>query len=212
MAARLSAGAGFGIFSAMRPSSPKAEDPGGGREEAELHEAALSYLARFSASRARLALILARRLERARRRQGVEEGKERAERERALIERVIGRLAAAGLIDDEAYAAARSRRLLARGQSPRRIAADLRKRGVSREILASLLPRTVAEETEAALAYLARRRLGPFLPEGAEAPPEAALRALARAGFSAQTARTVLAMSQEEAMARLGEARRSRSR
>jgi regulatory protein len=182
--------------------------------EAALYEAALAHLARFATTRARLALVLARRLERTERRaaEGEEAGAKDAmprEAKRAVIERVLDRLAAAGLLDDGAYAAARARRLLNRGTAPARIAADLARHGVDRALIARLTPRDMTSETLATLAYCARRRLGPFAPEGG-ADRAAALRALARAGFSAEAARRVLEMGRDEAEARLALARRER--
>lgn len=201
------------------PEAPPVKDPAAKSStpealEAALYEAALAHLARFAATRARLALVLARRLERMERRAA--EGEEaRAkdamprEAKRAVIERVLDRLAAAGLLDDGAYAAARARRLLNRGTAPARIAADLARHGVDRTLIARLTPRDTTSEMLATLAYCARRRLGPFAPEGG-ADRAAALRALARAGFSAEAARRVLEMGRDEAEARLALARRER--
>jgi len=192
-----------------------AESQGERTLEAELYEAALSYLARFSTSRAQLGRVLARRLARGGRgREGREERDPSSpaaagSSPHVVIERILDRLTAAGLLDDAAYAAARRRHLLARGASPPRIAADLARRGISREIITRLLPRDGETEMQAALAHLARRKLGLFAPEGGAPSLETALKALARAGFSAQTARAVLRRSRDEAQAKLAETRRT---
>src|SRR5581483_11780996 len=88
--------------------------------ETGLHEAALRYLERFAASGEMVRRVLARRVERAVR-GGLAERSDGAR----LIERVIARLLAAGLIDDAGFAAARTRSLHRRGASTRAIRARL---------------------------------------------------------------------------------------
>src|SRR5438477_1421423 len=84
---------------------------------------ALSYLGRFASSAENLRRVLRRR---ARRRGGAEA----ARAADPLIDGLIARYLASGLLDDAAYAAARARARLSRGESPRWIAAGLAAKGV----------------------------------------------------------------------------------
>ncbi|MBW8270946.1 RecX family transcriptional regulator [Caldovatus aquaticus] len=192
-------------------------------DEARLHEAALQHLARFAATEAGLRRVLERRVERWARRaeaEGVatpEEIAERARRARAAAAAVARRLAAAGAVDDAAFAEARARRLQRAGRSRRAIAAHLAARGVDRAIVRAALGEGEAGEEAAellaALALCRRRRIGPFAPDGAAAGGAAearrrALGALARAGFPRAVAEAALGMAPAEAEARLLAARR----
>ena len=94
-------------------------------DAALLDEWALSYLGRYASSAENLRLVLRRRV---RRRSGADAGSVRAADE--LIDPLVARYRAAGLIDDAAYAAARVRGHLARGHSLRRIAAGLMAKGI----------------------------------------------------------------------------------
>jgi regulatory protein len=111
-------------------------------------------------------------------------------------------------VDDEAFAAARARRLNQAGRSRRAIAAHLAVKGVPAATAAGLLEET--DELAAALGHLRRRRAGPF---AAEQPPSPearlkALGALARAGFPRDLAERALDMDPEDATDRLLAARR----
>jgi regulatory protein len=187
-------------------------------DEARLHEAALRHLARFAATEAGLRRVLERRVERwARRAEGEgalapEEIAECVRLGRAAAAAVARRLAAAGAVDDAAFAAARARRLHRAGRSRRAIAAHLAARGVDHATARAALPEGEAVELAAALALCRRRRIGPFAaPAGEEADEEArrrALGALARAGFAREVAETALRMAPAEAEERLLASRR----
>ncbi|EHL99071.1 regulatory protein RecX, partial [Acetobacteraceae bacterium AT-5844] len=108
-------------------------------------------------------------------------------------------LAQAGAVDDEAFAAARARRLNQAGRSRRAIAAHLAAKGVDASTAEGMLEET--DELAAALGHLRRRRTGPFAAEQ-PMPPEArlkALGALARAGFTRDLAERALDMEPEAA-------------
>src|SRR5204863_7148857 len=116
----------------------------------------------------------------------------------ALIDALVARYRAAGLIDDAAYAVGRARSGLARGRSLRRIAAGLAAKGVgaadAAAALAALSTDGADPDLAAACAFARRRRLGPFR----RAPVVAAdrqreLAAFARAGFERRAAEAVLA-------------------
>jgi regulatory protein len=162
---------------------------------------ALSYLGRFASSAENLRRVLRRR---ARRRVGAE----MARGADAPIDAVIARYVAAGLLDDAAYAAARARARLSRGEPLRRIAAGLAAKGVGAEERADAL-RSLAEDgadpdLAAACAFARRRRLGPFRRDP-EMPLDRnrALAAFARAGFGRREAEAVLACADPHAVAAL---------
>lgn len=183
------------------PASP-ARTAGGRRKiprkisARSLENAALHYLARFSAPSAHLRRVLLRRVDRSIRVHGgdPEEG-------RRLVDELVARYRRAGLLDDAAYAEGKARSLRRRGASGSAIRRALRAKGLS------------ATEAEAALAALARdseqsaseselmaasrlaqrRRLGPFRPAAARAEQRNRdLAVLARAGFDYDVARQVI--------------------
>jgi regulatory protein len=168
--------------------------------EASLHQAALHYLERFAASGAMVRRVLARRVERAARAALIE----RDDGAR-LVERVIARLLAAGLIDDGVFAEARSRSLRRRGASERAIRARLGAQGLSGEriqtALAALRDDGPASELGAALILARRRRIGPFRAGGRAAYRLRDLSVLARAGFSGEIARRVIDAADPDSLA-----------
>jgi regulatory protein len=120
-----------------------------------------------------------------------------AEDAEPLIRDVLEGLRADGLLNDAAFASARARRLLQRGQPPRRIAADLQARQVPESALTAALETLAAEsgdpeeqEFRAACRTVQRRRLGPYHPPAErEAMRARDLAILGRAGFSYAVAR-----------------------
>jgi regulatory protein len=162
---------------------------------------ALSYLGRFASSAENLRRVLQRRA----RRRAATEGARAAD---PLIEALIARYLAAGLLDDAAYAAARARARLNRGDSLRRIAAGLAAKGVGTEeaaaALGSLREGHGDPDLAAACAFARRRRLGPFRRDAAAAlDRDRALAAFARAGFGRREAEAVLACADPDAVAAL---------
>ncbi len=155
---------------------------------------ALAYLERFPSSAANLRRVLLRRV----RRHGVEdEGPARA-----AIDMVVERLRGLGAIDDVAYAAARARSRLRRGQSLRTIRAGLAGKGVAAADVGTALAGLEGNlDLAAACAFARRRRLGPYRREEADATRE--LGAFARAGFSRTVAAAVLGCEDEEEVERL---------
>jgi regulatory protein len=167
-----------------------------------LRRRALFYLERFAASRARLRLVLRRRALR-----------DAAALELppapvvAAIEALLDEFERMGLLDDQAFAAGRARSLAAKGRPPRRIARELAAAGVDKPLIEGALERLADDreaspeelELQAAIVFARRRRLGPFGPEGAAArPPEKALAAFARAGFTLEVTRRVIQASVAE--------------
>lgn len=180
-----------------------------------MHEAALAHLGRFAATEAQLLRVLQRRVQRWERRareadlepDAVAAGSDAG---LACAREVVRRLAAAGAVDDAAFAAARAQRLHREGHSRRAIVAHLAARGVPAETAGAALPADDTSELDAALAFARRRRIGPFRngeADGAQRLRE--LGALARAGFPREVALRALATSDadaEEAVLRLKQA------
>jgi regulatory protein len=197
-----------------KPARPRRDIPAGpAPDAARLREAALAHLARFGTTEAGLRRVLQRRVDRWARRAEAEGqltetiAPAAAQAKQAAAE-VAQALAKAGAVDDEAFAAARARRLNQAGRSRRAIAAHLAVKGVPAATAAGLLEET--DELAAALGHLRRRRAGPFAAEQPP-PPEArlkALGALARAGFPRDLAERALDMLPEDATDRLLAARR----
>lgn len=164
---------------------------------ARLYEAALNHLARYAATEMGLARVLARRVERWGRLQGEDAAPEDValamRQAKAEIPGVLGRLRELGVLNDDAFAAARAKRLTRAGKSRRATLAHLAAKGVR----APAMPDDPERELAAACAYLRRRRAGPFGP----AAIDKILAAMARGGFSQATARRALALDRNEAEA-----------
>ncbi len=162
---------------------------------AGLEAAALFYLERFASSAENLRRVLMRKVDRAARHFGDDpaEGS-------ALVDRLIERYQASGLLDDRLYAEAKSRSLFRRGGSTRAIRQHLAARGVAAEVVDAALTelREQADcgedpDLAAAHAYARRRRLGPYRPpEARAAERHRDLAALGRAGFPFDVARAVV--------------------
>ena len=185
---------------------PPTNDPGPPPDEGSLRQAALTYLTRYSSTKAGLLGVLTRRVQRWAHRADAP-----AEQVSACLQAahsVVSRLAAAGAVDDAAFAAGRARSLQRAGRSRRAITAHLQAKGVPADL--AILPDDPEAELAAALLYVHRRRMGPFR---AQAEPDPVrhtrdLARLARAGFAAETARRVLTLPVDEAHALLLEARK----
>lgn len=147
-----------------------------------MEELALAYVARFATSRSKLVSYLARKL----RERGWETEDE------PPVEALAARFVAAGYIDDEAYARAKSGSLLRRGYGARRVSQALGAAGIDGEVR----DRVRAGEGDlrrAALALARKRRFGPFAVE----PPDRLLRekqlaAMLRAGHALDSARELV--------------------
>ncbi len=166
-----------------------------------LNKAALHYLERYANSAEGLRRVLLRRVDKAAR-------ENRCEPDAATVwvDEIIARFLRAGLIDDRTYAAGRTASLRRQGESARRIALKLREKGVDGEIVQTALTEEDGEDADAAefaaaCRFARRRRLGPMR-EGEQRRErhERDLAALARAGFTLDTARRVLALEDADAL------------
>lgn len=157
---------------------------------------ALHYLERYASSAENLRRVLLRRA----RRHGAGDAEQRAVAA-VLIDSLLARYAAAGLIDDAAYAAGRAESLQRRGHSRQAIRARLRQKGVAAGIAAEALAGLASAGTDpdlaAACAFARRRRLGPY--RRGPTDPARELAAFARAGFARPVAEAVLACADPEA-------------
>jgi regulatory protein len=160
---------------------------------ASLENIAVHYLERFTSSAESLRRVLMRRVRRAADHHGSDpdEGK-------ALVEALIERFRQSGVLDDRRYAAAKAASLQRRGGSRRVISGRLAQQGVAGTLIARTLQDLADEaggsDLAAACAFIRRRRLGAYRrDERRAASPEKDLAALARAGFSFEIARRVLA-------------------
>jgi len=170
-----------------RKPTPKKPTPG------RLANIALHHLERFASSAENLRRVLERRvLNAARFHDDLD-----VDEARGWIDDLIRRYLDAGLLDDRAYAEGRARALMQRGNAQRLIRMKLVEKGVGADdidaALAALEDEHADPELAAAVKLARRRRLGPYAdPERRAEQKEKHLAALARAGFSYDTARRVI--------------------
>ncbi|MFN4284285.1 MAG: regulatory protein RecX [Alphaproteobacteria bacterium] len=169
-----------------------------------LENAALYYLGRFSAASGHLRRLLVQRVDRSAKAHGTDpiQGRD-------MVDKLIARFLASGILDDAAYAAGKARSLRRRGASRGVIAQKLRAKSVAPERIAEAVGAADADaiqdgadaELNAAWRLARRKRIGPY-----RAKPEmrAELRtrdmaALARGGFSYDVARRVIDADAQDA-------------
>ena len=186
----------------MPPRSPRRPP---GITDSVLEKSALFYLERYAASSGQLRRVLLRRVKRA---EMLGADSDAAAAARAHIETLIARFLASGLLDDRRFAEAQAQSLQRRGNSRRRIRQRLAAKGVDRDFvdgaLETMEPEGETSELAAACVLARRRRLGPYRTAGKRAEfRQKDLATLARAGFSLDTARRVLAARDPEALERL---------
>jgi regulatory protein len=164
---------------------------------------AVSYLARFDCTAAKLRQVLLRKL-----------GKQRSGQDdpevitshgadaTPNIERIVARFLEVGYLNDERFARGLAQSLLNRGTAPRKAVERLKQRGVKAELAQGVIRELGASgETElsAARRLVQRKRFGWCRPDGArQERAQKDLAALARAGFSFDVARRALAGPPEE--------------
>ena len=147
------------------------------------------YLARHSASTARLRALLDRKI-RNRCKDHDLPVPDDAEIG-AMIEAAVERLTRAGLLDDAAYARGRTRTLAAKGWPAWRIRIELQRQDIEPDGEESIEGLDVSEDAQARR-FAERKRLGPFRP-GERAPyRDKDVRSLVRAGFSVSVAISVV--------------------
>lgn len=179
-----------------RPPATRARRGGKPVTAARLENKALHYLEKFASSAANLRRVLMRAVDRSVR----EHGTDRAQGA-AWVEDLVARYQRSGLLNDAAYAEARTTSLRRQGRSARAIQSRLAAKGVAAAEIANALAGEEAggerAELAAAVAFVRRRRLGGFRPPAERAGRrDRDLAALARAGFAIDVARRVIEADQ----------------
>lgn len=159
----------------------------------QLRDLALSYVARYATSSAKLERYLARKLR--------ERGWDENEGAQPDIADLVSRYAELGYIDDEGFARSKSASLMRRGYGKRRVEQVLGQDGISANIREDVAA-SEAELRHAALALAQKRRFGPF---GIQ-PPDMARRekqvaAMLRAGHNLDSARKMVDAATTDAAA-----------
>lgn len=163
----------------MRPAGRKPRPP---LDRERLNELALFYVGRYATTRTKLAAYLRRKVKE----RGFDGGD-------PGIEGLVERFAAAGLVDDSAYALAKARSLSERGYGGARVRQALRIAGVEEQDSQDARDLSAERAVESALRFARRRRLGPFadgFPDRKER--QRALAAMVRAGHEFELARAVV--------------------
>lgn len=173
-------------------------NPRGGRRKAKpvtperLHRSALFYLERYASSSANLRKVLMRRVERSAREFDTD-------RDQAAkwVDDLIIRFQQAGLVDDKAYAENRAASLLRRGTSLKAVRMKLAAKGVPTALIDDVLEAAKQDSDQdtdlmAAVAYVRRRRIGPYRVKARDENRDKDMAALARQGFSFEIARRIL--------------------
>ena len=164
-------------------------------DQARLESLALSYVARFATTKAKLISYLQRK---------IHERGDFENMDRLNIDMIVNKLVGLGYIDDFSFAQSRSTSLLNRGYGKRRIQQALKGAGIDEITRHELMPNEM-EVRKSAVKLAKRRRFGPFL--GGELIDEIKSRpsrekqiaAMVRAGHDFNTARTIIeAASKEE--------------
>ena len=157
-----------------------------------LNNVALWYLERYASSAANLRRVLMRRVHKSCAHHGDD-----VAAASAMVDELVARFAASGLIDDRQYAIARAHSLHRRGLAARRIRGQLFAKGLDPADVDAAIDALAAEsddpEFDAACAYARRRRLGPWgRPEGRGERREKELASMGRAGFTWELARRII--------------------
>lgn len=161
-----------------------------------LHNAGLYYLGRFSASSRQFHAVMLRKIKRSCQ-QHPEQDYETCV---ALLGATTEKFIRAGLLNDELYTQGAVRSLRRQGKSKKAIVMKLHHRGVNPGLIVEKLDAHDSEKSEngdlvSAIIFIRRKKAGPF----GNADPQKTLAALARAGFSYETAHKVLGMNREDA-------------
>ena len=168
-----------------------------------------AYLGARTCPRDHLRRLIARKIDKA-----LEQAGDRTQRETLLaaLEAALDRAERAGLLNDAAWAASRTRRLVERGVAPAVIGGRLASKGIESDVRKQAMVDTEEELGDpmqvSALAYARRRHLGPWRVRHEADPDDRAavtelyesdLGMMARAGFPYAIARAVLRSTPDDA-------------
>ena len=153
-----------------------------------LERAAYFYLGRFASTRANLRRVLLRKLDRA------EDLPPEAKTSLTqVIDRLLERFEASGMLNDAVFAEGKIVSLRRRGDSQRTIRQKLTMKGVEKDVAEEKLAEDEQDDLGAAWAFARRRRLGPYRPADKRAEfRQKDMAAFGRAGFDYRTAKTVV--------------------
>ena len=166
-----------GVMARSRPLRPPRP-----LDSKRLQELALRYVGRYSTSRAKLRIYLARKV----RERGWSESAE------PDLDRLAARFAELGYVDDSAYALAKAQSLSSRGYGKRRLDEKLRLAGIEEEDGAEARDLADARALDSALRFAERRRIGPYgANTGDPRQRDKAIAAMVRAGHAFALARAI---------------------
>lgn len=194
-------------------------------DAALLREAALAYLARFSATQKGLEAMLRRKIRRWQQNMMAQfddhayaDIEQQAADLHAHIGEIVADMMRLGAINDREYTRSRLQGLPRAGRSQRAIKQHLQLKGIDPDLVQEVIedhqvedgPHQLSleeQECAAALVLLRKRKMGPFFqpkiqqetPFDERSQHHKTLQILARAGFSQHCAATALAMTREEA-------------
>ncbi len=170
-----------------------------------LHNAGLYYLQRFASSSAQFRKVMTRKITRS-----CEHHCDLNREEcLAMLDALIADFTRCGLLNDDAYLKASIESYRRRGLSSRSIACRLSQKGIDPQEILHALSGIEENDSLAAIRLAKKRKLGAFgkKPDTQSPAPcrddSRELAIFARAGFSYETARSVLCMSIEEAESQL---------
>ena len=160
-----------------------------------LHNAGLYYLERFSSSVANFKRVMKRKIDRSCQFHETETGPAYE-----MLDAVTEKFVTLGLLNDEIYSRSKTTSLRRKGGSRRKIQLKLREKGLDGDTIDQSLAQVDAEalsngedpELNAAMAYIKRRRIGPFRRKQDEKAADKDLASLARAGYSYDIAKKAL--------------------
>lgn len=160
-----------------------------------LENAALYYLQRYATSAANFRKVMMRKVQRSCKHHGQDAGDFAP-----LVDDLVRRYIASGLLNDKTFAQAKTATLRRQGQSKQAIHAKLQAKGLSQADIGDALAVADEEKTdaefEAALHLAKKKKLGPF--RARDADPKKEMAVLGRAGYSYEIARRVLDYKEEE--------------
>lgn len=154
-----------------------------------MNDLALSYVARFATSKAKLARYLSRK---------IYESEWVDEMDPIIAtDMVVEKMERLSFLDDRQYATMRGGALTRRGLGVRRVALQLRVDGISEDDAGEALASAEAAAHGAALRFARRRRFGPFATSPLDDPArrERQMAAFVRAGHAPELARRILAVA-----------------
>ncbi len=125
------------------------------------------------------------------------------------IDQIVERFQHGKLVDDEAWAQSKAKRLFARGKPPWKIQGELTQKGIDPELAKRVVEALVETRemdpvVESAATYARRRRLGPYRPEHQRADRrDRDLGAMSRAGFNWAISTQIIDIEDLETLAEL---------